>query len=346
MKSVRDFNLKGKKVLVRCDFNVPLNQKGDILDDFRIEAALPTIQYLIGQEAKAILMSHLDDPGGKFVERLRLTKVRDRLSECLDFPIAKTDDCLGPEVESRTERMRPKEVLLLENLRFHSEEEAGDLKFAEKLSKFGEIFLNDAFGTSHRDHASFKVARYLPCGSGLLLEKEIEVLAKIRENADRPLVVILGGKPKGIESKIRFLDSISAKADFILLGNLVDDELKKMGFKLGEPKKLISPVDSSEGFDIGPKTIELFKEKISLAKTVFWSGPLGKIEEDKFSVGSREVAKVIVESGAFSVAGGGETTWFLRKTNLSKKFSHLSTGGDALLIFLSGEKLPAVEVLK
>jgi phosphoglycerate kinase len=263
----------------------------------------------------------------------------------LDLSITKAKDCVGAEIEKWTKRMQAGEILLLENLRFHEEEERGDLGFVKKLAKLGDIFLNDAFASSHRNHASFKVAKYLPCGAGLLLEKEVKALNQVKDNPVGPLVVILAGQAKGIETKMKLINGISHKADFILLGNLVADELQKRNFKPEFPDKIIFPLDSTEGLDIGPETIKLFKQKILGAKTIFWSGPLGKIEEAPFSRGSEEIIKAIVKSKAFSVAGGGETCWFIDKLGLTKKFSHLSTGGDALLLFLSGEKLPGIEML-
>jgi len=348
MRTVKDLIVKGKRVLVRCDFKVPLDPEGDILDDFKIRSTVPTIQYLIDMDAKIILMSHLGEPGGRIVEKLKFDRIQENLLKHLDLSITKAKDCVGAEIEKWTKRMQAGEILLLENLRFHEEEERGDLAFARKLAKLGDIFLNDAFASSHRNHASFKVAKYLPCGAGLLLEKEVKALNQIKDNPAGlagHLVVILAGQAKGIETKIKLINSISNKADFILLGNLVADELQKRNFKPEFPNKVIFPLDSIEGLDIGPETIKLFKQKILGAKTIFWSGPLGKIEEEPFSRGSEEIIKEIVKSNAFSVAGGGETCWFIDKLGLAKKFSHLSTGGDALLLFLSGEKLPGIEML-
>ncbi len=345
MRTVKDLIVKGKRVLVRCDFKVPLNPEGAILDDFKIRSTIPTIQYLIDMGAKIILMSHLGEPNGRVVEKLKFDRIQENLLKHLDLSITKAKDCVGVEIERWTKKMQAGEILLLENLRFHKEEEKGDLGFAKKLAKLGDIFLNDAFASSHRNHASFKVAKYLPCGAGLLLEKEVKALNQVKNNPASPLVVILAGQAKGIETKMKLINSISSKADFVLLGNLVADELQKKDFKPEFPDKIIFPLDSNEGLDIGPETIKLFKQKILGAKTIFWSGPLGKIEEKAFSRGSKEIIKAILKSSAFSVAGGGETCWFIDKLGLAEKFSHLSTGGDALLLFLSGEKLPGIEML-
>lgn len=345
MRTAKELIIKGKRVLVRCDFKVPVDKNGVILDDFKIKSTIPTIQYLVEAGAKIILMSHLGEPAGKVVKELGLDKIQESLLQYLDLSVTKAKDCVGKEIENWTRQMQPGEILLLENLRFHPEEERGDLGFAKKLSQLGDIFLNDAFASSHRNHASFKVAKYLPCGAGLLLEKEVKALNRIKDNPNNPLVVILAGQAKGIETKIKLINSLAGQADSILLGNLVADELQKRGFESDLLEKIIFPSDSNQGLDIGPETIKIFRQKILGAKTIFWSGPLGRIEDKEFSIGTREIIKAIIKSKAFSVAGGGETSWFIDQLGLVAKFSHLSTGGDAMLLFLSGEKLPGLEML-
>ncbi|MBI2625152.1 MAG: phosphoglycerate kinase [Candidatus Nealsonbacteria bacterium] len=341
MKTIRDFGVRNKRVLVRADFNVPLSppaggqeKQGEILDDLRIRATLPTIDYLINNGAKIILMSHLDSPGGKVVEELKLDKVQERLMEYLDLSITKAPDCIGPKIEKWTKEMRPGEILLLENLRFRKEEENNDENFAADLSKLGDIYINDAFGVSHRAHASIVgVPKHLPSGAGFLLEKEIKTLNMILKNPDKPLIAIVGGVKA--ETKGAIIDRISKVADWVLVGNIIAKNI--------DGKKVLKPVDGAK--DIGPKTIEIFKEKIFQAKTVFWSGPLGMVEKKEFQKGSLEIAKSIVESKAFSVAGGGETTEFINKIGFEDKFSYISTGGGAMLEFLSGKKLPGIESL-
>ena len=346
MRTLKDFDLKGKRVLVRCDFNVPLGEKGEILDDFKIKAAIPTIEYLIEKKAKVILMSHLGRPEGKIVESLRLTPIQDRLMEYLDLSIVKADDCVGPEIEKWTYEMLPGEILLLENLRFHKEEDENDENFAKALSKLGDIFINEAFSVCHRNHASVVgITKYLPSGAGFLLEKEVRVLSQIIENPKRPLVVIIGGSKVGDKAKVA--EKFSEIGDWLLVGNLIAEEIKGKKMKIKNLEKIIWPVDESGlGKDIGPQTIKLFKDKILLAKTIFWAGPLGKIEEEKYQKGTKEIAKAVIESGAFSVVGGGDTIEFLSKFGLLEKFNHVSTGGGAMLEFLSGEKLPGMEALK
>jgi phosphoglycerate kinase len=346
MKTLRDFNLKNQRVLVRCDFNVPLAQKqGIILDDFRIKQTLPTIEYLIEKGAKVILMSHLGRPEGKVVESLRLTPIQNRLMEYLDLSVTKAPDCLGKEIEKWSREMQPGEILLLENLRFHKEEEENNDGFAKKLAKLGEIYINDAFGASHRPHASIAgIPKHLPSGAGLLFEKEIKVLTDLIKNPKIPLVAIIGGAK--VKTKVKLIDKISEKADWVLVNTLIKNELKEKNVKLKCPQKIVEPIDEIEGKDIGPKTINLFKEKIAPAKTILWTGPLGQIEEKKYQKGTREIARAITKSKAFSIVGGGETVEFINKIGLTKKFNHLSTGGGAMLDFIVDGKLVGIEALK
>jgi len=346
MKTLRDFNFKDKRVLVRCDFNVPLNEKGDILDDFRIQKTLPTINYLTQKGAKIILMSHLDDPDGKIIENLRLTKVKDSLEKLLGETVLKPEDCVGKDVTEKSLSMKQEEIMLLENLRFHKEEEEGDLNFAKELSGSGDIYINEAFSACHRAHASIVgIAKYLPSGAGLLLEGEVEYLSKIIENPKNPMVAIIGGKK--VETKAKFINRISELCNWVLISGLIEKEIKEKKIELNNPEKIIKPVDEvGGGLDIGPKTIKLFREKIIEAETIVWNGPFGKIEEKEFRKGTEEIVRAIIDSKVFSVAGGGETVEFIRDLKLVDKFSHISTGGGAMLAFLSGEKLPGIAALK
>lgn len=345
MKTIRELDVRQKRVLVRCDFNVPLSEQGDILDDFKIRQTVPTIVYLVENKAKIILMTHLGDPEGRVVEKLRLNRVSERLLAILGLPMAKNDDCVGQDVENQVSQMENGQILLLENLRFHPGEEKGEEAFANDLARLGDVYLNDAFAVCHRNHASLMVAGLLPSGAGILLEREVSVLSRLRDNPQKPLVVILGGQAKGIETKLELIQEMGKSADFILLGDLVAGELERRNLKASLPEKVIFPVDSNRGLDIGPKTLQLFLKKIGPARTVFWSGPLGQIEKEEFSLGSRAVAEAIVKSPAFSVVGGGQTHWFLNQLGLISRFGHVSTGGDALLFFLSGAPLPGLELL-
>jgi len=346
MRTLKSFEVKGKRVLVRCDFNVPLAQKrGIILDDFRIRKTIPTIEYLIEKGAKLLLMSHLGRPGGKVVESLRLTPIQNRLMEYLDVSVTKAPDCVGEEIEKWSREMQPGEILLLENLRFHKEEAENNKGFAKELAKLGDIYINDAFSVCHRNHASIVgIPKYLPSGAGFLLEKEIKVLSQIIKNPKRPLIAIIGGKK--VKTKSKLIDKISEIADFILINWLIAEELKGKNIQLKYPQKIVEPIDGIEEKDIGPKTIDLFKEKIASAKTIFWAGPLGKIEEENFQKGSKEITQAIIESGAFSVAGGGETVEFINKLGLTEEFNHLSIGGGAMLDFIADGKVVGSEALK
>lgn len=217
MRTLKDLNVKNKRVLVRCDFNVPLNEKGEIEDDFRIKQTIPTIEYLVEKGAKVILMSHLGRPEGRVVENLRLTPIQEKLTEYLDLSIAKAPDCVGKKIEKETIKMKEGEILLLENLRFHREEKKNYGNFAKEISKLADIYVNDAFGVSHRAQASIVgVPEYLPCAAGLLLEKEIKILSRVLENPWRPLVAIIGGVK--IESKIKVIKQFLEKADHLLIG--------------------------------------------------------------------------------------------------------------------------------
>ncbi len=349
MKTIRDFELKNKRVLVRCDFNVPLGDSGDILDDFRIKKTIPTVEFLIKAEAKVILMSHLGDPGGRTVKKLKLSAVQDKLTEYLDLSVTKAEDCIGTVLERWTKKMTAGEVLLLENLRFHKGEEENDDGFARELAKLGDIYINDAFGVCHRAHASIaSVPKYLLAGIGFLLEKEIKVLDNLLKNPPKPLIIVMGGAKA--ETKAKLINRLSENADWILLANLLTIEIKNKNISLAHPEKLIQArdaiMDGERELDIGPETIKIFKQKIAPAETIFWNGPLGMIEKEQFSGGTEEIAKAIVAGNNFSVVGGGETVEFINKIGLGDKFGHVSTGGGALLAYLSGEKLPGLEVLQ
>lgn len=343
MKKITDFELLGKKVLVRCDFNVPL-EKGKVLDDFRIKNALPTINFLREKKAKIILISHFGDPGGKIIKELRLDPVAKHLEKLLKRKVLKLNQCLGEEVKKTISFLKEGEILMLENIRFYPQEEANDLNFAKEISSLGEIFINEAFSVSHRNHASVVgIPKFLPSGIGFLFEKEIENLEKFLKNYKKPLVVLIGGKK--IKDKAPMVEKFSEMADWILVNHLIWKEIKEGKVKLKFPEKVLSPIDGVDGYDIGEKTIKQFKEKIKKAKTIFWNGPFGKIEEKKYQNGTKNLALAILKSRAFSLIGGGETIEFINSLKIIEKFSFASTGGGALLKFLAGEKLPGLEAL-
>jgi len=388
MKTLEDFEFQNKRVLLRCDFNVPLSEKREILDDFRIRKTLPTIEYLKQKQAKIILISHLGDSEKGKEKKYSLKPIASRLEELLNQKINFIPDCLGRNVEKKIEKMKAAEVILLENLRFYPEEKENEPNFVRKLAQLGDIFVQDGFGVCHRSHASVVgIPRILPAACGFLLAEEIAILSQVLENPDRPLIVIIGGVK--ISTKIELVRQFLERADHLLLGGKIANTLLKVkGLYIKEPweeeeekllkvlerinltnPKLHLPVDGiialssleerylrqgavgtlrkeEEIFDIGPETIETFKKIIELAKMIVWNGPLGYFEKPPFDKGTTEIAKAIVESDAFSIAGGGETIEFINKNGLTEKFNHISTGGGAMLDFLSGQLLPGIEVLE
>jgi len=348
MKYIVDFDAKNKRVLVRCDFNVPLDGQGNILDDFRIRSTIPTIEYLLNKKAKIILMSHLGNPEGIKIENLSLSPVAVRLVELLGREVMLVPDCISNMVEKMVNEMQTGDIVLLENLRFHKGEEENNPEFAKSLAKLGDIFVQDAFGACHRLHASIVgIPKLLPAFAGLLLEKELLAFDTLLKNPKKPFIVIVGGKK--VETKAEMIDRFSEIADWILLGHLIANELKSKEINISFPEKLIFPVDgikkNGEILDIGPKTIKIFSEKILKARTILWNGPLGFVEKEPYDKGSAVIARAIISSGAFSVVGGGETVEFINRLGLAEKFSHVSTGGGAMLAYLSGEKLPGLEAL-
>lgn len=387
IKTVKEFNVKNKRVLVRCDFNVPLGKNGEAQDDFRIKQTIPTIEYLIKNKAKIILMSHLGDPDGKVVESLRLAPIQKLLAEYLGHAIIKASDCVGKKVERQTMVLKEGEILLLENLRFRKGEQNNDVGFAKELAELGEFYVNDAFGACHRAHASIVgLPKYLPSAAGLLLAKEVKVLSRVLENPWRPLVVIIGGVK--FSSKIKLIRQFLERADHLLVGGKIANAILTVkGICVGLPwpeKKIVEeienlkltstkfhlPVDAllspdTEGknyireaapgkvrkdellLDIGPETINIFSKIIKSAKMIVWSGPLGLFENPIFEKGTREIAEIIVRNHkSYKIVGGGDTIFAISKFNLIEKFDHVSTGGGAMLSFLSGEELPGIKALE
>lgn len=348
MRNVRDAALEGKRVLVRCDFNVPLDGKGNITDEFRITQALPTLKHLIGKGAKLVVVSHLGDPEGRVQESLRLTPLQKALTRHLEVSLTKAPDCVGKEVEQATMSLQKGEVLLLENVRFHPGEEKNDKEFAKQLALLGDVYVNNAFSVSHRSHASVaSLPKFLPSFAGLLLQKEVQALEHFSINPKHPLIAIVGGRK--VKDKLSFTDAISKVADTVLLGNLLANEAIATSVAFEDPDKIVFPVDGVPGsgkeFDIGPKTRDLFLQKLQGANSVFWTGPLGWTEKEEYAAGSLAVAEAIIESKAFSVAGGGNLSAFLGTHKLRDKFSFVSTGGGASLAFLAGDTLPGLKAL-
>ena len=385
-KTIRDIDVEGKRVLVRVDFNVPLSE-GKVADDTRIRAALPTIRYLLDRDAAVVLCSHLGRPKGQVVDGLKMDPVAERLAELLDRPVTKLDDCTGPEVEAAAQAAKPGDVLLLENTRFHPEEKQNDPAFAAKLASLADLYVNDAFGSAHRAHASTEgVAHYLPAVAGFLMEKELEFLGNALASPERPYIAILGGAK--ISDKIGVVENLLGQVDALLIGGgMANTFLKADGYDVAESlvedesldvaralidragDKLVLPVDvtvadrfDAEAFsqvvavaqvpprwrilDIGPRTLELFQERLEGAKTVVWNGPMGVFEFPKFAQGTEAVARMLAAlPDATTIIGGGDSTAAVKRTGLADKMSHISTGGGASLEFLEGKTLPGVAAL-
>jgi phosphoglycerate kinase len=384
--TVRDVNVQGKRVLVRVDFNVPLDD-GQVVDDTRIRAALPTLQYLLDEGATLILASHLGRPKGKVVDDLKMDPVAQRLSVLLGQPVVKLDDCVGPAVEEAVATAQPGDVLLLENTRFHPEEKANDPAFAEQLAKLADVYVNDAFGSAHRAHASTEgVAHHLPAVAGFLMEKELDFLGGALADPQHPFIAILGGAK--ISDKIGVIENLLEQVDALLIGGgMANTFLKADGYDVAESlvedgsletardlierggNKLVLPVDATvadrfdaEAFsqvvpvadvppgwrilDIGPRTLEIFQERLAGARTVVWNGPMGVFEFPKYAAGTEAMARMLAALlNATTIIGGGDSAAAVKRTGLAGSMSHISTGGGASLEFLEGKMLPGVAAL-
>ena len=366
-------NLKNKKVLVRVDFNVPVGNDGIINseEDWRIRMALPTIKYLLKKEAKIILISHLGRPEkkleiGNWNLGYSLEPIARKLGELLNCEIKFVDDCVGGKVEKSVNEMKAGEIVLLENLRFYEEEENNDEKFAEELSKFADIYVNDAFSVSHRRHASVcAITKFLPSHAGLLLEKEVKVLSEAMNNPEKPAVAIIGGAK--VETKLLVIKYLADKFDYILVGGVVanemlDDEIKKPtsspspredgarqeGNNQNSIVKLPSDFawEDNKRLDIGPETIKKYLKIISEAKIIIWNGPMGMFEKSEFSQGTKNVINTLTKSKAYVIIGGGETIAAVGELGDLKRIDYVCAGGGAMLKFLAGEKLPGLEGLE
>ena len=384
-KTVRDIDLKGKRVLMRVDFNVPMAD-GKVTDDKRIKASLPTIQYVLDQGASVILMSHLGRPKGGPDPEFSLRAASEVLSSLLGKPVKMAPDCVGAEVEKMAKELKPGEVLMLENTRFHAGEEKNDLELAKQMAVLGDVYVNDAFGSAHRAHSSTEgVAHFLPAVSGFLMEQELEYLGRAVLNPEHPYIAILGGAK--ISDKILVVETLLSKCDKLIVGggmantflaaqglNMQDslveasslDTAKSILKKSGG--KLILPVDAviADKFDaeantqvvdvnkipagwrmmdVGPKTLALYKTELSGAKLIVWNGPVGVFEMPKFAEGTFALARMLAESKAITVIGGGDSASAVKKAGVAKQMTHVSTGGGASLEFLEGKELPGVAAL-
>ncbi len=390
-KTIDDINVKGKKVLVRCDFNVPV-QDGKITDDTRITAAVPTIKKLVNDGGRIILCSHMGKPKGQVKEDLTLAPVAERLSEILGQKVvfAKDNEVVGANARAAVQAMKDGEVILLENTRFRPEEEKNGENLSKDLASLADVYVNDAFGTAHRAHSSTAgVTSYVPVAVvGYLMEKEINFLGNAVDNPVRPFAAILGGSK--VSSKISVIDNLLEKVDVLLIGggmaytfikaaggkigkSLVEEDYldyaSNMVKKAAEKKvKLLLPVDciiASEisndvpckacdineipddmmGLDIGPKSIELFKDAIKDSKTVIWNGPMGVFETANFAEGTKAIAAALADLDATTIIGGGDSAAAVNQLGYGDKMTHISTGGGASLEFLEGKELPGVAVI-
>ncbi|GAB4485276.1 MAG: phosphoglycerate kinase [Anaerolineales bacterium] len=384
-KTVKDIDLKGKRVFMRVDFNVPMAD-GKVTDDKRIKAALPTIKYVLEQGASVLLASHLGRPKGGPDPEFSLKAASEVLAGHLGKPVIMAPDCVGPEVEKIAAALKPGDVVMLENTRFHKGEEKNDLELAKQMAALADVYVNDAFGSAHRAHASTEgIARFLPAVSGFLMEQELEYLGKAVANPEHPYVAILGGAK--ISDKILVVETLASKCDKLIIGggmantflaakglnmqdSLVEAEAletaKALLAKLGD--KLVLPVDAviADKFDaeansqtvdvdkipagwrmldVGPKTLELYKQTLAGAKLIVWNGPVGVFEFPKFAEGTFALAKMLAESGATTVIGGGDSASAVKKAGVAKQMTHVSTGGGASLEFLEGKELPGVAAL-
>lgn len=385
-KNITDIDVKGKKVLVRVDFNVPIKE-GKIKDDTRITAALPTINYLLDHGAAVILFSHLGRPKDEPDPQFSLEPVAKHLATLIQNKVKFAEDCIGEVAETASAKLKPGEVLVLENTRFYKAEKKNDPEMAKKFAKLADIYVNDAFGSAHRAHASTEgVAHYLPAVAGFLMEKEIRYLGQAVADPARPFVAILGGAK--ISDKIGVIDNLLQKADAVLIGGgMANTFLKAQGFEMADSlveeeavqtakellakggDKLHLPVDLVLGnafdndayskvtdvenvpagwrvLDIGPASVEKYARVISGAGTVVWNGPMGVFEMPKFAKGTFGVAEAVAVSGAVSIIGGGDSVSAINQSGLSEKVTHISTGGGASLEMLEGKILPGLAALQ
>jgi phosphoglycerate kinase len=383
-KMLTDLDVKGKKVLVRVDFNVPI-ANGEVCDDSRMQAALPTIEYLLEHGAAVILCSHLGRPKG-VDPTFSMKPVAEHLRTMIDTPVAFAEDCIGEKAEAAAADLQPGQVLVLENTRFHDGEKKNDPEMAKQMAALADLYVNDAFGSAHRAHASTAgVADYLPAAAGFLLEKEIKYLGNAIAEPERPFVTILGGAK--VSDKIGVIENLLEKSDRILIGGgMANTFFKAQGFEMADSlveedvietakalldkagDKLVFPVDVviANAFDadaadrvmdvgdvpagwrildIGPRTVEVFGEIIADAGTVVWNGPMGVFEFEKFAKGTFAVAKAVAESSATSIIGGGDSISAIKKSGLAEQITHISTGGGASLEMLEGKVLPGLAAL-
>lgn len=395
MKTVDSYNFAGKKALVRVDFNVPLDKDYTITDDTRIKATIPTVMKIVNDGGAAILMSHLGRPKGGPEEKYSLKHLLPALKEAFGQEVKFADDCIGQSASDMAASLKSGEILLLENLRFYKEEEKGDEEFAKKLAKLGDVWVNDAFGTAHRAHASTAVMGQFfdDRVAGYVMNAELDNAKKILEEAERPFTAIMGGAK--ISDKILIIEKLLDKVDNLIIGggmtytftkakggqiggSLLEADKQDLALEIlkkAEEKgvKIYMPLDNLcaddfsndanrqvvltgqipdgwQGLDIGPKTIELFKEVVMNSKTILWNGPMGVFEFENFAEGTNAIAEAVVkateENGAFSLIGGGDSASAINQAGYGDRVSYVSTGGGALLEYMEGKTLPGVAALE
>ncbi|QQS15947.1 MAG: phosphoglycerate kinase [Candidatus Moraniibacteriota bacterium] len=344
LRSVRDANVAGKKVLVRVDCNVELNESQDVKEKYKVAAAHHTVEYLLSQGARVALATHLGRPNGKPDDSFSVRHIVDDVERILARTVRFSESCIGDGVESSLEDLAEGEILLLENVRFFPGDEANDPAFAQALAAPFDVFVNDAFSVCHRDQASVTgVTKFLPSFAGLHLLDEVKHLTDARERPIRPAVAIIGGAK--IETKLPIIRMFEEKYDCVLVAGKVACEAQDEHISFSD--KVLLPEDyAPERQDIGSKTLLRFRDEILKAKTVVWNGPLGKFENPEYAAGTHMTLASIIESGAFSIVGGGETIIALEEAGLFQKISFVSTGGGAMLEFLSGDPLPGLLTLE
>lgn len=375
MKIISELNISGRRIFLRLDLNVPLGSASSsgmrsIEDDTRIQESLPTIQYAIQQGAKLVVASHLGRPGGKVVLDLSLEPVASHLASLLNQDVTLSDSCCGEGVELMVNSLKNGQILLLENLRFHSEEEKNGIYLSKQLSRLADVFITDAFGTAHRKHAStYGVPGFIPeRGIGFLVEKEIRFLSPLLRSPKRPFFVLLGGlkvsdKIKTIESLLSSLDTLliggaMSHAFYVAQGKTLPENVKQpdVGDVLAAKsildqavrlkKECIVAQDFHDGFDIGPVSLSHFSSILPAAETLFWNGPMGWFENPPYDSGTLTIARFIATIQATKIVGGGDTVLAIKKAGVASFYDHLSTGGGASLEFLKGNGLPGLDILK
>lgn len=345
IKKIQDAEVENKKVLLRIDFNVAV-EEGTVKEKFKVKACEETLRYLMGMNAKVALITHFGRPDGKVNPEFSLNPIKDDVEYILGAKVKFINDCIGDAAKGAVDDLKEGEIVLLENVRFYPGEEKNDDEFAKKLADGFDLYVNDAFSVSHRDQASVTgVTKYLPSFSGFQLQKEIEELDKVKDNPEHPAVAIIGGAK--IETKLPVIKVFEKNYDSVLVGGKIANEAISQNMTFSE--KVIMPADFiDDRLDIGPETIAKFKGIIAMAKTIVWNGPVGKFEEEKYAVGTNEIFASILESataGAFVLVGGGETLEILEKNNATSKMGFVSTGGGAMLEYLAGGKMPGIDAL-